>query len=83
MVIERQTNRIAQLNGDSESNATKKLSLQAKEQFETFRNKSNPEETTMEQILTLGIPFQMIALKAKEPGAGVNVMGDHGRMENG
>jgi len=83
VVDKRHVEKIAQLYGDSESNVTKKLCLQAKEQFETFLSENNPEGMAVEQIVTDGIPFQTIALKAQEQGADIVVMGGHGRMGNG
>lgn len=82
MADKREVDKIAQLYGDSESNVTKKLCLQGKEQFETFLNGNNPEGMAVGQIVTDGIPFQTIALKAQEQGADIVVMGGHGRMGN-
>lgn len=83
MVDKRHVEKIAQLYGDSESGITEKLYLQAKEQFERFLSENNPEGIAVEQIVTAGIPFQTIALKAQEQGADIVVMGGHGRMGNG
>ena len=82
VVDKRHIEEIAKLYGDPESNVTKKLCLQAKEQFKTFLNKNNPEGIPVRQIVTAGIPFQAIALKAHELGADIIVMGGHGRMGN-
>ena len=83
VVDERHIEKIARLYGDPESNVTKKLCLQAKEQFDTFLNENNPEGIPVQQIVTAGIPFQTIALNAQALGSDIIVMGGHGRMGDG
>ena len=79
----RHIDKIAQLYGDTESNVTKRLCLQAEKQFETFLNEHNPEEMAVEQFVAAGIPFQTIAFKAQELGADIVIIGGHGRRGNG
>jgi nucleotide-binding universal stress UspA family protein len=83
VVDRRHIEKIAHLYGDQESNVTKKLCLQAKEQFDTFLNKNNPEGIPVRQIITAGTPFQAIAFKAQALGSDIIVMGGHGRMGDG
>lgn len=83
VVDKRHIEKIAQFNSDPESNITYKLCLKAKEQCDTFLNKNNPEGIPVGQIVTPGIPFQAIALKAQEVGSDIIVMGGHGRMGSG
>lgn len=83
VVDKRHIDKIAQLYGDTESNVTKRLCLQAEKQFETFLNEHNPEGMAVEQFVTAGIPFQTIAFKAQELGADIVIMGGQGRRGNG
>lgn len=83
VVDKRHIEKIAQLYGEPESNVTNKLCLRAKEQFRTFLNENNPDGIAVEQIVTAGIPFQTIALKAQALGSDIIVMGGHGRMGDG
>jgi len=83
VVDKRHIEKIAQLYGEPESNVTKKLCLRAKEQFKAFLNENNPDGIAVEQIVTAGIPFQTIALKAQALGSDIIVMGGHGRMGDG
>ena len=83
VVDKRHVEKIAQLYGESQSKVAKRLCLQANEQFKTFLSKNNPEGIAVEQIVTAGIPFQTIALKAQEQGVDIVVMGGHGSRGNG
>ena len=83
VVDKRHIEKIAQFYSDTETNITKKLCLQAKEQFDTFLNENNPEGMPVAEIVMPGIPFQTIALKAQEVGSDIIVMGGHGRMGSG
>ncbi len=83
VVDKRHVEKIAELNGESEDEVSKKLSLQAKKNLERFLANNNSEGLVAEKIITVGIPFQAIALRAQALGADMIVMGGHGRMGNG
>ena len=83
VVDQRHVEKIAQLYGESQSKVAKRLCLQANQQFGRFLSEHNPEGIAVERIVTAGIPFQAIALKAQEEGTDMVVMGGHGRRGNG
>ena len=83
VVDKRHIEKIAEFNSDPESRITEKLCLQAKLKFDAFLNENNPEGTPVAQIVTPGIPFQAIALKAQEVDSDIIVMGGHGRLGSG
>ncbi len=83
VVNKRHVEKIAELNGESEDEVSKKLSLQAKKNLEQFLANNDSEGLVAENIITVGIPFQAIALRAQALGADMIVMGGHGRMGNG
>ena len=75
--------RIAELNGESEQEVSRKLSLQAKEKLESFLSKNGSDGVADERNVAVGIVFQTIALKAQALGADLIIMGGHGRVGNG
>ncbi len=83
VVDKRYVEKIAELNGESEDEVSKKLSLQAKKNLERFLANNNSEGLVAEKIIMVGIPFQAIALRAQALGADMIVMGGHGRVGNG
>ncbi len=83
VVDKRYVEKIAELNGESEDEVSKKLSLQAKKNIERFLANNDSEGLVAEKIITVGIPFQAIALRAQALGADMIVMGGHGRVGNG
>ena len=83
VVDKRYVEKIAELNGESEDEVSKKLSLQAKKNFERFLANNDSEGLVAEKIITVGIPFHAIALRAQALGADMIVMGGHGRVGNG
>jgi nucleotide-binding universal stress UspA family protein len=62
---------------------SKKLCLQAKKNLERFLADNDSEKLVAEKIVTVGTPFQTIALRAIALGADMIVMGGHGRVGNG
>ena len=83
VVDKRYVQRIAELNGESEEEVSRKLSLQAKEKLEVFLSKNDSEGLADERNVAVGIVFQTIALKALALGADLIVMGGHGRVGDG
>lgn len=83
VVDKRYVERIAELNGESEDEVSRKLSLQAREKLENFLVKNDSEGRAPEKIVAVGIVFQTIALKAQALGVDFIVMGGHGRVGNG
>ena len=82
-VDKRYVEKIAELNGESEDEVGKKLCLQAKNKLEGFWADDNLEKLVAEKIITVGTPFQTIALRAQALGADMIVIGGHGRVGNG
>ena len=83
VVDKRYVERIAELNGESEHEVGRKLSLQAREKVENFLVKNDSEGLVPEKIVAVGIVFQTIALKAQALDVDLIVMGGHGRVGNG
>jgi len=83
VVDKRYVEKIAELNGESEDEVSKKLSLQARKNLERFLANNDSEGLVAEKIIMVGIPFQAIALRAQALGADMIVMGGHGRVGNG
>ena len=83
VVDKRHVEKIAELNGESENEVSKKLSLQAKKNLERFLANNDSEGLVAEKIITVGIPFHAIALRAQALGVDMIVMGGHGRVGNG
>ncbi|MCG6944635.1 MAG: universal stress protein [Deltaproteobacteria bacterium] len=83
VVDKRHVEKIAEVNGESEDELSKKLSLQAKQNLERFLANNGSEGLIVEKIITVGIPFHAIALKAQALGTDMIVMGGHGRVGNG
>lgn len=80
VINKRHVEKIAELNGEEEAEVMKKLSLQAKKSLEIFLAKTDSAELVAEKIVTVGIPFQAIALQAQALDADMIVMGGHGRV---
>ncbi len=83
VVDKRYVEKIAELKGESEDVISKKLCLQAKKKIERFLADNDSEKLVAEKIVTVGTPFQTIALRAQTLGADMIVMGGHGRVGNG
>jgi nucleotide-binding universal stress UspA family protein len=83
VVDKRHVEKIAEFNGESEDELRKKLSLQAKKNLGRFLANNGSEGLIVEKIITVGIPFHAIALKAQALGTDMIVMGGHGRVGNG
>ncbi len=83
VVDKRYVEKIAELKGESEDVISKKLCLQAKKNLERFLADNDSEKLVAEKIVTVGTPFQTIALRAIALGADMIVMGGHGRVGNG
>jgi len=83
VVDERYVEKISELNGETRGEVSRKLSLLAKENLKAFLANNKSEGTVVEQTITVGIPFQAIALRAQALAADMIVMGGHGRMGNG
>ena len=83
VVDKRYVERIAELNGESEQEVSRKLSLQAKEKLANFLSKNGSDGVADERNVAVGIVFQTIALKAQALGADLIIMGGHGRVGNG
>ena len=65
VVDKRYVEKIAELNGEAEDEVSEKLSLQAKRNLEKFLTNHNPEGLVAEKKITVGTPFQVIALRAQ------------------
>ncbi|MBE9533609.1 MAG: universal stress protein [Proteobacteria bacterium] len=83
VIDKRYVEKIAELNGESEDEVSKKLSLQAKKNLERFLADNDSEPFVTEKIITVGTPFHAIALRAQTLGADMIVMGGHGRAGDG
>jgi nucleotide-binding universal stress UspA family protein len=83
VVDKRYVEKLAELNSESEDEVSKKLCLQAKKNLERFSAGNDSEKLVAEKVVTVGTPFQTIALKAQALGADMIVMGGHGRVGNG
>ena len=83
VVDKRYVEKIAELNSESEDEVAKKLCLQAKEKLEKFSTDNDSEKIVTEKVVSVGTPFQTIALRAQALGADMIVMGGHGRVGNG
>ena len=83
VVDKRHVEKIAEVNGESEDEVSKKLSLQARKNLKRFLANNDSEGLVAEKIIRVGIPCQAIALRAQELGADMIVMGGHGRVGNG
>ena len=83
VVDKRYVEKLAELNSESEDEVSKKLCLQAKKNLERFLADNDSEKLVAEKIVTVGTPFQTIALRAIALGADMIVMGGHGRVGNG
>jgi nucleotide-binding universal stress UspA family protein len=83
VVDKRYVEKIAELNGESEDKVSEKLSLQARRNLEIFLVNHNPEGLAVEKKITVGTPFQAIALRAQTIDADMIVMGGQGRAGNG
>ena len=83
VVDKRYVEKIAELNGESEDEISKKLCLQAKKKLEQFLDDIESEKLVAEKVVTVGTPFQAIALRALALGSDMIVMGGHGRLGNG
>jgi nucleotide-binding universal stress UspA family protein len=75
--------KIAELYSESEDSVAEKLCLEARKRFKAFQAENSTGDPPAEEIITVGIPFQAIALKAQGRGVDMIVMGGHGRMGNG
>ena len=83
VVDKRYVERIAELNGESEDEVSRKLCFQAREKLDNFLSNNHSEGLVAEKIVTVGIVFQTIALKAQALDVDLIVMGGHGRVGNG
>ena len=83
VVDKRYVEKIAELEGESEDEVSKNLCLQAKKNLEKFLADNDSEKLVTEKVITVGTPFQTIALRAQALGADMIVMGGHGRVGNG
>ena len=83
VIDKRYVEKIAEFNGESEDEVSKKLSLQAKKNLERFLADNDSEPFVAGKIITVGTPFHAIALRAQTLGADMIVMGGHGRAGDG
>ena len=83
VVDKRYVQKIAELNGEAEEEVSEKLSLQAKSNLEKFLTNHNPDGHVAEKKISVGTPFQAIALRAQTIDADMIVMGGQGRTGNG
>lgn len=83
VVDKRYVEKIAELKGESEAEISKRLCLQAKINLESFLADNDSEKLVAEKVVTVGTPFQTIALRAQAVRADMIVMGGHGRAGNG
>jgi hypothetical protein len=62
VVDKRYVEKLAELNSESEDEVSKKLCLQAKKNLERFSAGNDSEKLVAEKVVTVGTPFQTIAL---------------------
>jgi len=72
--------KIAELYAESETSVAERLCLQAKERFKAFQAENGTGGLPAEEIITVGIPFQAIGLKAQDLDVDIIIMGGHGRI---
>ena len=83
VVDKRYVEKIAELNGEVEDEVSEKLSLQARRNLEEFLTHFKLEGLIAEKKITVGTPFQAIALRAQTIEADMIVMGGQGRAGDG
>ena len=83
VVDKRYVEKIAELNGEVEDEVSEKLSLQARRNLEEFLTHFKLEGLIAEKKITVGTPFQAIALRAQTLEADMIVMGGQGRAGDG
>jgi nucleotide-binding universal stress UspA family protein len=83
VVDKRYVEKIAEINGEPEDEVSEKLSQQAKRNLDKFLTNHNPEGLVTEKKITVGTPFQAIALRAQAIDANMIVMGGQGRAGDG
>ena len=83
VVDKRYVERIAELNGESEDDVSRKLCSQARERLDNFLANNDSEGLVAERMVAVGVIFQTIALRAQALGADLIIMGGHGRVGDG
>lgn len=83
VVDRRYVERTAAVFEQSEDEIARKLCLRAKNRFEELLADHDDRESVAGKIVTVGIPFQTIAMRAQALPADIIIMGGHGRMGNG
>lgn len=82
-VDKRYVEKIAELNGEPEDEVSEKLCSLANEKLESFLTHNNSNGLMAGKKISVGTPFQAIALRAQAISADMIVMGGHGRVGNG
>lgn len=83
VVDKRYVEKIAELNGEPEDEVSEKLCSLANEKLESFLTHNNSNGLMAGKKISVGTPFQAIALRAQAISADMIVMGGHGRVGNG
>ena len=83
VVDKRYVVKITELNGESEDEVNEKLFSLADRKPDSFLTHSNSDGLIAEKIISVGAPFQAIALRAQTIEADMIVMGGQGRAGNG
>ncbi|UCG11472.1 MAG: universal stress protein [Deltaproteobacteria bacterium] len=83
VVDKRYVEKISELNGDSEDRIIEQLCLLADKKLDSFLAKNNSNELIAGRKISVGTPFQAIALRAQSIDADMIVIGGHGRGGDG
>jgi nucleotide-binding universal stress UspA family protein len=83
VVDERYVEKTAEIYGKDRKQVEQELCRRARETYKAFLADNDHEKIVAEQIVTVGVPFQAIALKAQALPADLIVMGGHGRVGDG
>ena len=83
VVDKRYVEKIAELNGEPEDEVSEKLCSLADRKLDSFLTHNNSDGLTAGTKISVGTPFQAIALRAQTIDADMIVMGGQGRAGDG
>jgi nucleotide-binding universal stress UspA family protein len=83
VVDERYVEKTAEIYGKDRKHVEQELCRRARDTYKVFLADNDHEKIVAEEIVTVGTPFQVIALKAQALPADMIIMGGHGRVGDG
>ena len=83
VVDKRYVDKIAELNGEPEDEVSEKLCSLANEKLDSFLTHNTSDDLIAGKKISVGTPFQAIALRAQTIEADMIVMGGQGRAGSG